>query len=185
MDILFPIKCLGCKKEGQWLCDDCLSSIDEYSYLNPLLKKAIHTFKYNFVKDLAKPLGKLLIRKLGGAASPDLIIPVPLHKRKLRWRGFNQAELLAQEVAAYYNLPLLNNVLIKTKRTKPQVELTEEQRKENIKGVFQCSRPELIKNKKILLIDDVATTGSTLSECARVLKEAGAKEVRKLFLAKT
>lgn len=182
LDLLFPVYCLGCKKAGQWLCDNCLDSIQDYSYKNKLLKNAIHVFKYKFVKDLAKPLSKILIKKLRNK-NFDYIIPVPLHSKRLRWRGFNQAGLLAKHVGAYCNTPLLTNILIKTRKTKPQVEFSEEQRKQNIKNSFKCLVS--LVNKRILLIDDVETTGSTLQEAKKELLQAGAKQVYCLTLAKT
>lgn len=177
LDIIFPIQCLGCKKYGEWLCDQCLISIQDYSYRNLLLKKAIHAFKYKFVKDLAKPLSKLLLKKIN--FDYDFIIPVPLHQKRLRWRGFNQSELLAKEI----NQNKVLNALVKIKNTKPQMQLSEKQRKQNIKNTFKCVFD--LKNTKILLIDDIETTGSTLTECKKVLLKAGAKEVYCLTLAKT
>jgi len=106
-----------------------------------------------------------------------LLIPVPLAKRRIRWRGFNQAEEIAKNLAEYLEIPLINDVLIKTKETLPQIDLAEEARKENIKGAFLIKNEEKIKGKKILLIDDVYTTGSTLEESSRILKKAGAREV--------
>jgi len=177
LDVLFPVQCLGCKNYGRWLCDRCLDSITDYSYHNPLLQKAIHAFKYKFVKDLAEPLSKLLLKRID--FDYDFIVPVPLHSKRLRWRGFNQAELLARAI----NNQKVVNALVKTKNTKPQMELAGRQRKENIKNTFQCLVS--LKNKTILLIDDVETTGSTLKECKGVLLKAGAKEVYCLTLAKT
>lgn len=177
LDIVFPVYCLGCKKSGEWLCDDCLNSIDNYSYQNKLLKKAINIYKYKFVKDLAKPLSKLILRKIN--FDYDYIVPVPLHAKRLRWRGFNQAELLAQQI----NHKKTKNFLIKTQKTKPQAELTEKQRKQNIKNSFKCLAN--LTNKRILLIDDVETTGSTLRECKKALLQAGVKKVYCLTLAKT
>lgn len=177
LDIIFPIQCLGCQKYDQWICQKCLNGLTDQSYNNPLLKKAIHAFKYKFVKDLAKPLATLILKKIN--FDYDFIVPVPLHPRRLRWRGFNQAELLAKEI----NQNKLLNCLIKTKNTKPQTQLSEKQRKQNIKGAFKCIFN--LKNKKILLIDDVETSGSTLQECKKALLEAGAEGVYCLTLAKT
>jgi len=114
-----------------------------------------------------------------------LIIPVPLEKRRMKWRGFNQSREIAEELASSSGLGLrvLNNVLIKTKETLPQVELSDEARKENIKGVFLVKK-DLIKNKKILLVDDVYTTGATMIECARVLRESGAREIIGIAIAR-
>jgi len=106
-----------------------------------------------------------------------ILIPVPLERKKLKWRGFNQAEEIGKEIAKFLKIPLLNDVLMKIKENLAQVELPSELRKENILGVFNCQNQEKIKDRKILLIDDVYTTGSTLEEAARILREAGAKEI--------
>jgi len=177
LNLLFPVFCLGCKKQGEWICNNCLNSISDFSYKNKLLKNAIHVFKYKFVKDLAKPLAKLLEQKIN--FDYDFIVPVPLHSKRLRWRGFNQAELLAKQI----NQSKTINALAKTKNTKPQIMLSQDQRKQNIKNSFKCICD--LTNKKILLIDDVQTTGSTLEECKKALLQAGAKQVKCLTLAKT
>lgn len=167
------------------------------SYKDELLQKSIRCFKYNYISDLAKPLGGILVRFLtkiktsGFFIVPNvlinyknsLIVPVPLHKKRLRSRGFNQAELLAIEVSDYLELKIIFP-LERKYFTKPQVNLTKKYRQENIKGVFSCSDKEAIKDKKIILIDDVVTTASTLNECAKQLKLAGAREVWGLVLAR-
>lgn len=112
------------------------------------------------------------------------LIPIPLHKKRENQRGFNQAKLLAENIALYFNLPLLNNALIKTKATPPQADLKGRQRRENIKNAFSCLSPDLVQNKTILLIDDVTTTGATLQQAAKVLKQAGARSVWSLVIAK-
>lgn len=177
LDTVFPVKCLGCGKYNYWLCNNCLKNINNFSYENKLLKNAIHVFKYKFVKDLAKPLSKLLIKKIN--FDYNYIVPVPLHKKRLHWRGFNQSELLAKQI----NKNKTKNILVKIKNTKPQAELSGEQREQNIQNSFVCIKN--LNNKKILLIDDVKTTGSTLRECKQALIKAGAKKVYYLTLAKT
>jgi len=171
-------------------------------YQNLLIKNLIRKFKYQpFVKGLAQPLASLIIthfqlldnqpnffypvrdRKSSNGAD-YILIPVPLEKRKLKWRGFNQAEEIGKELSKFLKISLLNNVLAKIKETPPQVELSDEERKENIKGVFLVKNGELIRNRKILLVDDIYTTGSTLEECAKVLKEAGAKEIVGIVVAR-
>ena len=109
-----------------------------------------------------------------------------MEKRRIKWRGFNQSREIAEELASSSGLGLrvLSNILIKTKETLPQVELSDETRKENIKGVFLVKEKDLIKNKKILLVDDVYTTGATMAECARVLKESGAREIIGIAIAR-
>jgi ComF family protein len=111
-------------------------------------------------------------------------MPVPLGKRRLKWRGFKQAEELAKELSSFLKIPLVSDCLIKIKETLPQVELSEKEREENIKGVFKIKNDEKILGKKILLVDDVYTTGSTMKECARILKRAGAKEIIGIVIAR-
>lgn len=199
-DIIFPIQCLNCNQEETWLCKKCLDAIKVSNkkycnilitadYNNPILKKAIHVFKYQFIKDLGKPLAKLIINRIKNQdlrIKNYILIPMPLHKKRLKWRGFNQAEILANHIAEYFNLTVINNALAKIKHTKPQMQIKNEKlRKQNIIKAFQCIKPDLIKNKKIILIDDVCTTSATLSECKNILLKSEAKQVLGLVLAKT
>lgn len=172
------------------------------SYDNFIVKKLLHIFKYEpFVKDLSEVLAFLIINHLNrikeglvrGRASASylnlddfVLIPVPVHKRKLKFRGFNPAKEIAKHLSNYLKIPLLDKVLIKIKETPAQTDLKKEERLKNLKGVFSCLKPNLkqIINKKILLVDDVFTTGSTMEECALVLKQAGAKEVWGIVAAK-
>lgn len=201
LDLLFPIQCIGCGMEGAWLCKKCFKTIKinkkktsdkiivtALYHKNPILQKAIHVYKYQFIKELHKPLAHLLIKKIRNyklEIRNYLLVPVPLHKKRLKFRGFNQVELLANQVAEHFSIPVITDVLIRIKHTKAQMELSEKQRVKNIKNCFICAIPKKAKNKNILLIDDVATTGSTLGECKKVLLQAGAKNVLSLVLAKT
>lgn len=181
--------CKTCKKHKKLKGLYCATS-----YQNFVVKKMLKLFKYSpFIKELAKPLSFLIIAhfQILNKSFPQnleekgfVLIPVPLHKRKLKWRGFNQAEELAKELSLFFKIPLIKNVLIKTKETLPQVELKEREREENIKNAFQCVKPESIKKRKILLVDDVFTTGATMEECAKVLKQAGAKEIYGIAIAR-
>lgn len=171
------------------------------SYQNFLAKKLIWKFKYQpFIKELSKTLADLIIahfQLLGNvenlparnaATTADksgfILVPVPLGKRRLRWRGFNQAEEIGKQLSFYFKIPLIANILIKIKETRPQIELDVKKRKENVLEVFHCQNPALIKNKKIVLVDDVYTTGSTMAECAGVLKRAGAKKIIGIAVAR-
>jgi ComF family protein len=150
-----------------------------------LLKDLIHTFKYEHVVDLATKLAGLMLKKI--ELSPIInslllnpettLIPVPLHRVKEWERGYNQAQLLAQELAINYPAQILDNVVMRQKFTKTQTELPRERRLVNIKNAFRVVKPELIKNKSVVLVDDVLTTGSTLTELALACKQSGAKEV--------
>jgi Predicted amidophosphoribosyltransferases len=210
LDFFFPKICLGCKKEGCYLCPDCQETIEVFSshkkwrgeflddlyfatdYKSPLLKKLVRLYKYSpFIKDLSKDLSFLIIKHFKLLEkSPNfkkenfLILPIPLEKRRLRWRGFNQAEEIAKILAAFFQIPLVLNILERKKATLPQVNLTEKERKENIQDAFFVKKKEKISGKNVLLIDDIFTTGSTLEEAAKVLKEAGAKKVIGIVIAK-
>jgi len=232
LDLLFPVFCLGCKKEGVYLCDDCKATLDilEFSYClcdkKPLLlppgqkngkcqkcqnkklaglyfalpykekaltKKLIYQFKYQpYIKDLAKTLANILIEHLvvSGKNTEDIwensiLIPVPLDKKKLRSRGYNQAEELAKELAVILKVPIIANSLMKIKTTKPQMELSKEEREQNLKNAFAIKKPfDFAQGKKVFLVDDVYTTGSTMEECSRVLRDAGAKSVWGIAIAR-
>ncbi|GAH54413.1 unnamed protein product, partial [marine sediment metagenome] len=137
-------------------------------YQETLIKNLIQKFKYQpFVKGLTISLTSLIITHFQlldnkPNFSDYILIPAPLEKSKLKWRGFNQAEEIGKELARFLKIPLINNVLVKIKETLPQVELSDEERKENIKGAFLVKNGGIIKEKKILLVDDIYTTGSTL-----------------------
>lgn len=112
-----------------------------------------------------------------------MIIPVPLHKKRKKERGFNQAQSIAEELARLKSIEMEEGVLIKVKNVPPQTLLEIEEREKNISGAFRVVREEKIKGKTVLLVDDVYTTGSTVRECSLALRKAGAKEVRALTLA--
>lgn len=117
-------------------------------------------------------------------AEIDLVMPVPLHSTRLKQRGFNQALLLADCVSAKHRIPLSYDNLLRVKPTRPQVELSEEERFRNVAGAFALQQPEFVVSKRVLLVDDVFTTGATMQECASVLKRAGAVQVTALTLAR-
>ena len=133
-----------------------------------------------------KPLEKLLKSYLGGLIPFErisFIIPVPLHKKRLRERGFNQSEFIAGLIGNLYQIPVLSDLLTKTVPTLPQATLTKVERAKNIKGAFQVKESSYIQKGTVLLIDDVYTTGATVNECARVLKRAKAEQVYVFALA--
>lgn len=271
LDLIFPIECLGCGSEGEWMCQKCFGrmrfndaqycfhckkektfgrfcpSCREFYHLDgiliagdyedKLIVNLVKGLKYRFIKEAAYPLSRFLILFLkdlihrnapffgdldGGQnqllnnkrSLPKilvnfkdcLIVPVPLHPRRLRWRGFNQAEEIARGVAEHFNIKMADDILLRKKHSQPQVNLNMEERAENIKGCFKISSPygrvspkvlvvaqgegegegevKYLSNRNIILVDDVATTGATLNEAARVLKENGAAEVWGLVVAK-
>ncbi len=291
LELFFPSFCLGCQKEGTYLCSDCQSilEISEYNYClcnrNPLrlppqgkpsttfaeksfsrkddftrtnnlinkkilnakvvlgklqgkcprcqdkklsglysalpykekflTRKLIHNFKYEpYIKDLAKILVNILIEHFVLSKNNteeiwenSILIPIPLEKKKLKSRGYNQAEELAKELSKVLEVPLITDVLIKTTPTLPQMKLSAIQRQENLKNAFSINpvrnkspeaiadvfshrisngvkKPAEIAGKKIFLVDDVYTTGATMEECAKILKKSGAKTVWGIVIAR-
>lgn len=144
--------------------------------------RAIHNLKFNFMKDVASCLGYYINTYISvfddedfSLNSFDILAPVPLSIKRLKERGYNQAELIAQNIGSHFNMPVEKNLLFKTKHTKPQSTLSHDKRKNNIKDAYVCNFN--VSGKNIILIDDVFTTGNTLDACAKVLKENGAKTV--------
>ena len=151
------------------------------------LKNLIHQFKYHKHVCLIKPLGDLLIGFLQQdiITEIDVVVPVPLHWKKKKERGFNQSELMAKKICKKLSLPISINNLRRVKNTSSQTLLSRLQRQKNVNGAFKVKNPETFLKKNVLLVDDVLTTGITASECARTLKNAGAKEVYLLALARS
>ena len=128
---------------------------------------------------------EIYTEKVKNKKTETVIVPVPLHKRRYNWRGFNQALLLSKYIASRFDLLINENLIIRGKNTRPQTKIKSmEERKKNIKGAFFCPRNDLVKNKNIILIDDVCTTLATLNECAIELKKAGAKKIWGLVVAR-
>jgi len=152
-----------------------------------VVRELIHKFKYENKDYLGPLLVKLLIEFIHQYQITlnlfDLVIPIPLHKIRLREREFNQAELIARQVADEFSLQMSCSNLWRKYHRKAQMELKEDQRRENIKGCFALHNPQDVKGKNILLVDDVLTTGATCSEAASVLKTAGAISVWVLTVA--
>jgi ComF family protein len=143
------------------------------------VRELIHRFKYSYRVQLRRPLGLLAAPHLDEFVArfgADLILPVPLHVRRLRQRGFNQALLLAELFARRWGVPVSRNNLQRIRWTEPQVNLSAAERADNVKNAFSLKDPEKLRGKSVLLVDDVYTTGSTVKECSRVLlREAGAR----------
>jgi len=195
LNLLFPSKCLGCGKENEILCPECLKRIDyptilksnnilaATDYNDELAKKAIWLLKYRGFKQIAEPLAELIRQRTLGKIKikNPVFIPIPLSSKRLKERGFNQSELIAK----YLSDTTITNVLYKTQDTASQVSIKDrEKRLNNIKNSFEIKNPELIKDKNIILIDDVSTTGATIAEAKRVLREAGAKNIVALVVAR-
>jgi ComF family protein len=168
------------------LCRLGLNGFDQvhsFGAYEGVLRQLIHIFKFEGVRTLQRPLGALLAQALPRESSFDAIVPMPLHWRRRWQRGFNQSELLAREIARKWGVPV--RALVRRKRaTAPQAGLTSAQRRKNVEGAFEVKKGRRLKGMRLLLIDDVLTTGATASACARALKRAGAAQVTFLALAR-
>lgn len=151
------------------------------------LRQVVQRFKYGRKVALGKPLGRLMARvgsEFFQEWSPEIIVPVPLHPKRLRWRGFNQALLLGREVSRRWQIPVDPFILLRVKETAPQTQLPEEERRKNVRRAFDVNSGKTIDGKNVLLVDDVYTSGATVNECSHTLLRAGAKEVHVLTLAR-
>jgi len=173
-------ECLSCRKDAPHY-DQALAA----GLFEGPLREAIHVYKYRPVRSLGKPLSLWMAGQVRVTIPLDMAMPVPLHKKRLRQRGFNQALLLAHGVSERFKMPLNYDNLVRSRYTRPQVELSGRERAENVRGAFSLIHPAGVCEKRILLIDDVFTTGSTMNECAKVLKDAGAVSVTVFTLART
>ncbi len=217
LELLFPLYCLGCQREGAFICPDCVPKLkrlerpycqrcaqpapgptcrrclDEPLAVDSIrapylfegtVREAVHRLKYRRQRSAAAPLAQLMAEPLLVDRAPvDLATPVPLHPARLRDRGYNQSFLLARETGRILGIPVQDGLLSRVKNSPPQVDArSREQRKDNVADSFECRGP--VQDRSVLLIDDVATTGSTLAECAAVLKSNGAKAVHALVLAR-
>ena len=196
LNLFFPPKCIKCKMHGSLICQKCFDDIEfintqicykcsklsgEFKVCNLCQKK------YKKVYALKKKLGVLMAITFFKICRHKniVLVPVPLHKYRLWDRGFNQSALLAEEVAKLLDVKVVN-CLVRCKNTRPQFGLNKTMRPANIKGAFKFKKKYLLKisNKTVVLVDDIVATGSTLQECARVLKNSGIKNVWSLVLAK-
>jgi competence protein ComFC len=175
------------------LCARCLDSLPAFSMQRSCgayggaLKDIILLFKYRKYAPLSRPLARYAESCLAADArlweGADGLVPVPLHPARRRERGFNQARLLARDLAKLRGMRVFRGSLVKTRNAPAQAGLRAADRERNVRRAYAVRRPDRVRGKTLILVDDVTTTGATLRECARVLVEAGAKEVRAITLA--
>ncbi|MDX2171374.1 MAG: ComF family protein [Deltaproteobacteria bacterium] len=144
----------------------------------------LQRLKYGRDISYAGILGRYFCAHLPVPVDHDVIVPVPLHRRRLRWRGFNQSALLARSLAAHTQRAVELRALMRVRATPPQVGLGERDRRRNVARAFAVREPEHLRGRSVLLVDDVMTTGATVNECARVLRRAGATRVEVVVLAR-
>ena len=219
VDLLFPRWCVGCGREGDFICHSCRRSLPRITpplcprcgkpqpggvlcpgcvswqaeidgirspfRFDGVIRKAIHQLKYRNLRALALPLAGLLQDYLVINLMPgEVLVPVPLHPKRLRERGYNQSSLLAKELGKLTSLPVVDDCLIRQRHALPQAKTsTVAERWSNVANAFTC-RDRRLRDKPVLLIDDVSTSGATLDACAAALKAAGASSVWGLVLAK-
>jgi ComF family protein len=195
LDLIFPPRCAGCRRVDTRWCERCQSElaalpvIPRVQSLPPLtasaatgihegiLQHAVHALKYRRARDLAVPLGDRLAACLERLPwQIDLVIPVPLHTSRIRARGYNQAHLLGEHMARCESLPCVPSALVRLRPTPPQVGLNREQRQKNMEAAFRADAA-LVAGRRVLLVDDVQTTGATLQSCALAALDAGATAV--------
>ena len=199
LDLIFPRRCETCRQASQEsLCPTCFNQIKlmkphmgiySAAAYEGVLREAIHRFKFNKRKNLAEPLAILSVQYLSRLPdfdknAVDLIVPVPLHKQRLHDRGYNQVELIVRIIGKYLEIPVLP-ALERVKHTEPQFNLKREERFTNITGAFKVSTPGAVYEKRVLLVDDIYTTGATINECTKTLRIAGAKKIETFTLSRS
>ena len=206
MDIIYPLNCGICGHGNKDLCTKCekklnkqaVFGVDEYE--NKFFSRHYYIFKYeglirNIIINYKFNEKPYLYRMFSAFINKyeknylhfgfyDIIIPVPISKIKMKSRGYNQSLLLAKSIAKENNIQLENRTIIKTKNNRTQSSLNKEERAKNVQGVYRVINKEKIKNKKILLLDDIYTTGFTLDECSKELLKVGAKQIDVFTIAK-
>ena len=205
LDLAFPPQCASCKRVGSVLCAVCFAQLQPavplpyrqgWSALQGLvavnayqgpLRNCIHALKYDGVVRLAEPLGTLLAHTyLNHGMQADMLVSVPLHSQRYKQRGYNHAQLLARVCASTTGVPLRDDVLMRSRATNAQVGLNAYDRRQNVAGAFSIMTQDAtthIYGRRIIIVDDVCTTGATLDACAATLFQAGAISVWGLVLA--
>ena len=187
-------RCCGIPIGIAGLCGTCRRQRPRFAYARAaaryggVVREAIHAFKFGRRRGLADPLGDLMtelgLSALPGA-TPDLLLPVPLHRRRERERGYNQALLLSRRLERAWGIPVAVDVLVRRGTTAPQADLDAPARRRNVRGAFAVTNPEAVFGRHVVLVDDVLTTGATAGECARCLLRAGASTVGVITIART
>ena len=208
LDFIFPPRCLGCKRLGRYVCNKCMETV-RYSHQRPdencisileyrqsIVKDAIWLLKYKGKRPVGTILARLvydgLLEELSEMHmmenfSDPILIPIPLSKSKCRERGYNQADIIGRELARLDGNTSFSydpRILIKTKDTRSQAKMHDrESRLRNLRGCFRVTDPDKIKNRNIIILDDITTTGATLHEASAILMKAGAKRVLAVAVA--
>ena len=197
LDFIFPPKCLECGKNGKYICLDCLSKVEKTSYISKnsyslfryhgVIRKAIVALKYKFAYKLSEELAIISsneLKKRKIFVKEFVLIPVPLHDKRKKWRGFNQSEVMGVKLANLMGFGYENDLVLKKINTDSQVGLKRIDRRKNLKGAFEINKSKLNKDKNYLIFDDVATTLSTIDEITKVFRRSGVSSVYSLTVAR-
>lgn len=198
LDFLFPKQCLECKNNGKYICEECYCKVRPCNFIDRknysifryegIIKKALISLKYKFAYDIADELVGVCVQRLitNHKSQNTFLVPIPLHKYRKNWRGFNQSELIGQKLAKKMGWKYIPDLLIRTKNTKPQVGLRGSARRFNLSNVFVVNPTYNLFaiRYNLVIFDDVYTTGSTINEARKVLQEAGFKNIKSLTIAR-
>jgi competence protein ComFC len=220
LDLVFPVACVNCRREGLYLCIPCQKNlkknefqlcaacgkpspfgathaacrtdtgldglISAVPYKEPLARKLVEYCKYRFISGITDSLAEMMATEIMNLEMQRhfrdfSLVPLPLHPSKKRWRGFNQSELIATRLAYRLDMTMRPDFLVRQVKTKAQAELKDDERVKNVSNAFRATQPT--KDRKIIIVDDVSTTRSTLTEACKALKSSGAAEVWGLTFA--
>lgn len=203
IDLFYPQVCEVCEeslvKGEKYICTDCLLDFPHayesggerileqfeedcrplkfhalfYYNKESKYKRLIYLIKYHSYRDLAVFMGRMLGHKIAASCEADCIIPIPLHRKREKWRGFNQAREIARGVSEVLHIEIMDNVVYRKHNNTSQTKKNAAERKKNVENIFELRDPERIRGRHVLLIDDVITTGATIGSCLRVLAQAG------------
>lgn len=195
LDLIFPPRCLSCGELGSYLCEECVYDLRFYTeplqidVKHPSLhsmfaccayadgaRNLVKALKYKSASVVVATIAQLMVEHIPFPDDIDFFVPIPLHKQRERDRGFNQAYVLAKQLGKWLHIPV-QQVIHRSRKTSPQAELNREERLTHLRGAFIVVDESIVRGKVIAVVDDVATTGTTLNEVAKVLKKTGVKKV--------
>lgn len=196
LDLIFPKSCLECGKGNKYICSDCIKKvrrlgefpgerISVFKY-EGVIRKAIISLKYKFSSDISEEIAELIskeLKKMNLNLKEVVLVPIPLHPKRQKMRGFNQSEVVGEYLANKMRWELNKDILVKNTNTKPQVGLKGRERHLNLKNTFSLNKKQNLKGKTIIIFDDVYTTGSTIKEAIKVLKKTRPKKLMSLTIA--
>lgn len=202
LDLIFPPTCEKCGKVGKYICDRCFIELQKYEIKNTynknksvyymykykdIIRELLINYKFNEKSYLCHLWAELILKNKNACRfleNCDIIIPVPLHIKRKMERGYNQTQLILKQLEKKFSINVNNGVLKKIKNIKPQSKKGITEREKDIKGAFFVENKKYIIDKKVLIFDDIYTTGSTTNECKKILLQAGAKKIKIFAIAK-